>query len=166
MQKYSSRVTITGLIVSLILAGFGAFICHRLWSINGNSLTTAFQLRIESVVNMTFTILSQRYIYIILGFTVLQEATMIFSRYVLGKQGKKERLHIKHKGKRHGMHLLHWGIAICAIGVIGQMTNTSMNILLICIGVSCILSDFLHHFVLKQLHGDHEGDGNLINPFC
>ena len=165
MQIYTAKHKITALLISIALLVISVICCSWLWVDGFYNLIKACQLRISDFLEMTTSIITMQYLWFILGMVFLQEMTMIFGRYVLGKQGKKERLYIRWHGKDFGLHHLHWGIMITIIGITGQLTATNTNLLLIAVGISCILSDLVHHKVLEILHGDHEGDGQLRRPF-
>lgn len=107
------------------------------------------------------TLIVKDYLLLIIGLTIIQEAGMIFCRYVLGLRGKKERMYLLWKNKKVGLHHFHWGLFIVICCAIAEITETSVNLLMIAVGLSFMISDVCHHMLLTWLHGDDEGDGPL-----
>lgn len=158
MQAYTAKHKVVCFTVSLVLLAIGTLCCQWIWSAD-------LQLRFPEFGEMVKSMSTMSYLWLVVGLVILQEMIMLFFRYCLGRQGKKDRLYIVWKSRKFGLHHLHWGLAVTLIGLIGQLTESNTNMLIVAIGVSFVLSDFLHHRVLETLHGDHEGDGPLRNPF-
>jgi len=165
MIVYTLKHRLTALAVSVVLLTAGVAASYWLWLDHWCNPVIAAQLHFDQFGQMARSMTASSYICLIIGLIFIQEMSMIFCRYCLGRQGKKERLYIQWRNHRFGVHHLHWGLVIVAIGIIGELTNTHSNLLLIAIGVSSILTDLLHHQVLELLHGDQEGDGPPRNPF-
>ena len=119
----------------------------------------------DAFVSMLEKTVEMQFLLFIVSLVILQEISMILGRYVASKQGKKERIYVYWKGRKIGLHHMHWGIIIILVGLLGELSQMNTNLLLIAVGISCILSDFVHHKLLEILHGDDEGDGCLRNPF-
>lgn len=161
MQTYTVGQKSKAWLASIVLTLLGLALCLWLYRHGLSAITLGF----TDLITMIKAMRGTDYLWFIGGLVILQEMTMVFCRYVLGRQGKKDRIYVEWKEHRFGMHHLHWGMIIALIGVIGQLTNISTNMLLIAVGLSCVLSNLMHHKVLEILHGDHEGDGPLRNPF-
>ncbi len=158
MQSYTAKHKAVCLVVSLALLIIGSVCCQWLWSVD-------LQLRFSKFGEMVKSMSAVSYLWLVVGLVIFQEMIMLFCRYCLGWQGKKERLYILWKSRKFGLHHLHWGIMIMSVGLIGQLTETNTNMLIVAVGISFVLSDLVHHKVLEVFHGDHEGDGSLRNPF-
>ena len=159
MARYDDEQKKTAFVVSFIMIGIGCALCYWLYSNDWSNLRQSFQIEFCNFNKLAQITWQPLYGYFLLGLIILHEASMLICRYLIGLQGKKCRLYLSGKKGKIGLHHYHWGIVILVSSIIATSP------LLTAIGISCIVSDVLHHQILRLFHGDPEGDGPLRNPF-
>ena len=159
MARYDDEQKKTAFVTSFMLVIVGCALCYWLYLNDWYNLKQSFRLEFVNIDKLIKTTSQPAYGCFLLGLIVLQEASMLICRYLLELQGKKCRLYLSGKHGKIGLHHYHWGIGILVFGIIAT------NPLLLAVGISSIVSDLLHHQILRLFHGDPDGDGPLRNIF-